>query len=79
MRLISDILKAVFYDTKTGTFSNSKAWMHAGYAFMSYKFLHQTDPGWELYMVIGGVVASSHVAIFWLKRKYDEPIKDGTE
>lgn len=72
MEVIKSIFSALFFDTKTGTWSNTKVWMHVGYIVMTYRFVTDISPSWEVYTAYGGIVAGSHVAMFWLKRKYDD-------
>lgn len=57
-------------DDKTGRLSSTKIWMHIANIIMSKVILTQQTVGWDLFAAYGGIVGGSHVAIFWLKRKY---------
>lgn len=61
----------LFTDSKTGRLSTSKIWLHICYAALTYVFVKQAHVSYEEMLAYGAIVGGNHVAIFWLKRKYN--------
>jgi len=57
-------------DEKSGRLSATKIWMHVSNAVMTKVVLTHPSLSWDLFTAYGAIVGSSHVAIYWLKRKY---------
>ncbi len=58
-------------DPKSRTLSATKIWMNISYGIMSELMLTNPHIGWKEMLVYSAVVGSSHVAIYWLNRKYE--------
>jgi len=61
-------------DSKTGKLSASKCWQHIGFSAMTYSLL-TTPMSAELILAYGAVVGGSHVAIMFLKMRYQDANK----
>ena len=58
-------------DQHTGRVSTTKLWMHVAYAVMTYVVIAQAKTvTWDLFMVYGGIVGGSNLALYWIKGKY---------
>lgn len=57
-------------DPDTKRLSATKIWLHVGNIILCKVMLSQQTVGWELLLAFGAVVSGSHVATYWLKRKY---------
>lgn len=54
-----------------GKLAASKIWNHIGFIALTYVLILRAEVTAEVIFAFGAVVAGNHIAIYWLKQKYN--------